>query len=479
MSRKLFSGYYPWRLFWRFFWTQVFILNALFLLSLGIASYIIDFGFYRTEPLVVVLIFFLMSLVGSAFFAFRFVNPLKHVILKALRLANKKQFIEEVDESTILEDEPGEYFELEMALDKIKQKLKKRKIQVAQGREESQVLMSSLEDAVISLNTDEKILYCNNRFAVQFLSDEQASEIQRFTQNVILSEVFREPEILNIFKQTLESGETKYASLKMPTLRNGGTRFFSMRVSPLREEKTREIYGAMGLFHDITSLKSAEQIRIEFVENASHELRTPLTSVKGFLETLKDDVANQRLDQLPYFLGVISKNVDRLIDLVNDLLTLSSLESHSPIKKSLFDPLPMTEDLVERLATLSADKQIQISVKSSIPQMSADEAKIEHVLQNLIGNAIKYIQPGGQIQVIWEKIGERAAVRVIDNGPGIAEEHLSRLFERFYRIDKGRSRDGGGTGLGLAIAKHIMSSHGGTIAVKSKPNEGSEFICVF
>lgn len=472
---RSFSGFYPWRLFWRFFRTQVLVLNLLFLLTLGIASYIIDFNFYRTEPLVIISIYFLLSILGSAFFAFRFANPLKRVILKALRIANKKQFKDVIDESTVLEDEPGEYFELEMALDKIRRKLKKRRVQLAHEREESQALMSSLEDAVVSVSVSEKILFCNARFSAQFLDDQQSTDLG----GSFLSQVFREPEVLALFRDTLETGETGTKTLRMSTLRGGGPRFFSMTVSPLREERSREIYGAMGLFHDITEMKIAEQIRIEFVENASHELRTPLTSVKGFLETLKEDVNQQRLEQLPYFLGVISKNVDRLTELVNDLLTLSSLESHSPLKKVVFDPYRVTMDLVERLSLLADEKQIKITVTSNVESMSADEAKVEQVLQNLLGNAIKYIQNAGEIQVRWDKIGDKIVLKVIDNGPGIAEEHLPRLFERFYRIDKGRSRDGGGTGLGLAIAKHIMSSHGGSISVKSKLNAGAEFICTF
>lgn len=471
---RSYSGFYPWRLFWRFFRTQILVLNGLFLLALGIASFIIDFNFYNTEPLIVISIFFLLSVAASAFFAFRFASPFKRVILKALRIANRKQFKDVVDES-VLEEEPGEYFELEMALEKINKKLKKRRMQLAHEREESQALMGSLEDAVISVNISEKILFCNSRFSAQFLSESQTQDMSQIS----LSQIFREPEVLAMFRQTLESGESTTQSLKMTRLRGGGTRFFSMTVSPLLEEKSREVYGAMGLFHDITELKMLEQIRIEFVENASHELRTPLTSVKGFLDTLKEDVANQKLEQLPYFLGVISKNVDRLTELVNDLLTLSSLESHSPLQKNVFDPHALTLEMVERLAPLADEKQIKIKVQSHVETLCADEAKVEQVLQNLIGNAIKYIPVSGEIQVFWELKGDRTVLRVVDNGPGIAEEHLPRLFERFYRIDKDRSRDRGGTGLGLAIAKHIMSSHGGSISVKSKLDSGAEFICTF
>jgi two-component system phosphate regulon sensor histidine kinase PhoR len=253
-----------------------------------------------------------------------------------------------------------------------------------------------------------------------------------------------------------------------------------VKVSPLREEKGgQKLYGAMALFHDITEIKKAEQIRIEFVENASHELRTPLTSIKGFVDTLKEDVQAGRTDQAGYFLGVISKNVDRLSELVSDMLTLSSLESGAVVKKENIRPIEITQDLMERMSSLASEKQILIQVTNEADGLLADPRKVDQVLSNLVGNAIKYIPAGGRIQIRWEEDERHVILRVIDNGPGIAEVHLSRLFERFYRIDKGRSRDVGGTGLGLSIVKHIMQSHGGGVQVKSESGHGTEFICLF
>ncbi|MGZ5279945.1 MAG: sensor histidine kinase, partial [Pseudobdellovibrionaceae bacterium] len=239
------------------------------------------------------------------------------------------------------------------------------------------------------------------------------------------------------------------------------------------------LYGAMALFHDITEIKKADQIRIEFVENASHELRTPLTSVKGFVDTAKEDLQAGRTEQLGYFLNVISKNVDRLTELVGDMLTLSALDSGAAVKKELIRPIEITQDLIERMASLAAEKQIAIQITAEAEELSADPRKVDQVLGNLVGNAIKYIPIGGKIDVRWEEDDQHVILRVIDNGPGIAEMHLKRLFERFYRIDKGRSRDVGGTGLGLSIVKHIMQTHGGSVQVKSELGFGSEFICLF
>ncbi|MEZ0391413.1 MAG: sensor histidine kinase [Pseudobdellovibrionaceae bacterium] len=472
------KSFFPWRLFWRLFWTLLFLLNLLFLLSLGIASYIIDFHFYSVEPLLVVVIYFLFSAVGAAAFSYRFASPLKRVILKALRIANKKQVAEVDSTDDMLEEEPGEYFELEMALNKIRRKMKKRRIQLAREREETQALMSSLDDAILTVSPELKVNFFNSRFANQFLEKPEAEQLAS-GESVPLAQIFREPEVLELFQKTVTRMETQSLTLKLFSKIDGEKRFFSLKVSPLREEKALQLYGAMALFHDITEVKKADQVRIEFVENASHELRTPLTSIKGFLATAQEDLQSGKTEQLGYFLGVISKSVNRLSELVSDMLTLSALDSGAAVKKELIRPGEITQDLVERMASLATEKQIMIRVSTESASFPADARKLEQVLTNLIGNAIKYIPVGGKIEIKWEEEKDFVRLRVIDNGPGIAEVHLNRLFERFYRVDKGRSRDVGGTGLGLSIVKHIMQSHGGSIQVRSEPGKGTEFICQF
>ena len=278
---------------------------------------------------------------------------------------------------------------------------------------------------------------------------------------------------------TLESGAVARFQQKMPTILEPQGRYFSIAVSPLREEKSREVYGAMLLFHDISEIKKAEQIRIEFVENASHELRSPLTSIKGFLETAREDLAEGRPEMVPQFLGTISKSVDRLSDLVNDMLTITSLENRNGLKLELIHPEMLTQEVFERLAQQASDRRIMLKLVDESAAFKADYVMMERVLENLVGNAIKYIHEGGQIEVRWQldRPNKKLILHVKDNGPGIAEEHMDRLFERFYRIDKGRSRDVGGTGLGLSIVKHIVQSHGGTIGVQSKLGQGADFIC--
>jgi two-component system phosphate regulon sensor histidine kinase PhoR len=479
MFKKLFPAYFPWKLFWNLFRAVLILGNVLLVLTFLLASWFTGFSFYRVESLTVWAIFFLLSVPLALLFAWRFTHPLSHVILKALKIANKKRFAEHHNPDDILVDESGEYFELELALDRIRRKMKRRRIQLSIEREETQALMSSLQDAIGSVDLELKVQFYNSRFANQFLDRDMAAELSE-GHPVALTQIFREPEVIQVFAETLREKDTRATQLKLQSKIDHRARFFSITVSPLVREKDGEVYGALALFHDISDLKQAEQIRMEFVENASHELRTPLTSVKGFVETLREDVKEGRLEQLPHFLDIISRNVTRLSELVNDMLTLSRLESSgSTLKVEVLRPDELTQDVVERMASLASEKNIVIKVVNQAQPFSADHMKVEHVLQNLLGNAIKYIPEGSQIEVRWEEQPKATLLRVSDNGPGIAEIHLSRLFERFYRIDKGRSRDVGGTGLGLSIVKHIMQSHGGSVTVKSEIGKGAEFICTF
>jgi two-component system phosphate regulon sensor histidine kinase PhoR len=339
-------------------------------------------------------------------------------------------------------------------------------------------LMASLDDAILSVSPDLKIKFFNARMAHQFLERAQTDLLQQM-EPVPLAQIMREPEILKLYQMTLQTGETQMQSLRLHSLMHQQNRYFSVKVSPLREEKDSKIYGAMGLFHDVTELKKADQIRIEFVENASHELRTPLTSIKGFVETAKEDLTAGRTEQLGSFLGIISKNVDRLTELVNDMLTLTTLDADTAFKRELIQPQQVTEEIVERLSPLANEKSLVIRMSFEASPFPGDLVKVEQVLENLVSNAIKYIPNQRKIEIRWDEDSRFVRLHVIDDGPGIADIHLGRLFERFYRVDKGRSRDVGGTGLGLSIVKHVMQSHGGTVQVKSEIGRGSEFICSF
>jgi two-component system phosphate regulon sensor histidine kinase PhoR len=457
--------YFPWRLYRRFYFEIVAFVVFVAAMTMTFSSVPVFVG---------------LTLIGTAWLSYRFTKPMKRVILKSLRLASKKLVadysLDQYDD--LFDSEPGEYFELEMALEKIRKKMLKRKLQLSHGREESKILMSAMEDAVITVGKDEKVLYFNSVFATLFLSRDQVAGAQG-GPGISMQQTVREPAIIEAFAKALQNGQSSKIQKRIPTQFETQGRHFSVTISPLREEPSQEIYGALALFHDISEIKKAEQIRIEFVENASHELRTPLTSVKGFVDTLKEDLKAKNYANADHFLDVVSKNVDRLAELTQDMMTISALENHPFLEMEEINLAEVTQDVVERLMPLATEKSILIKSNVQVPTLKADAFKVEQVLVNLISNAIKYIPSGGRVDVSWIDAGDVAELHVKDNGPGISEQHLGRLFERFYRVDKARSKDVGGTGLGLSIVKHIMQAHGGQALVKSSVGSGSDFICCF
>ncbi len=239
--------------------------------------------------------------------------------------------------------------------------------------------------------------------------------------------------------------------------------------------------GSILVFHDVTEIRRLENIRKEFVANASHELRTPLTSVKGFIETLlggalKDPAATER------FLKIMQEDAARLGRLVDDMLILGEIEQGiAPIKKEAFDVIKEIREVVVRLNLQAQSKKIEI--EDRLPEgpleITGDRDKVRQVFINLIDNAIKFNKEGGKI-ILKAKQGEKEVqISIEDTGIGIPQEALGRIFERFFRVDKGRSRELGGTGLGLAIVKHIMEAHGGQASCKSIPGQGSTFTVLF
>lgn len=471
---KRFVGF-PWRIYWKFYFYQVFAFNALFLLIISL----VDIR-YRIQPFVyneALLNFFIFSSILALFSSYRFSRPIQRMILKALRISSKKVYGELVDpqEDDLLDDGLDDLSALDLALNQIQKKMKHRKAQYLQAQEESQAFMSAVAEGLVSVSLDEKIHFFNSQFAAQFLTVDQVN-----SRSLSLKEAIRAPDVLAGFSRAMQLGSVQRFTVNLTTLIDNKPRFFAVSVNPIRNEQTRSIYAVVGIFHDITELKRAEQIRIDFVGNASHELRTPLTSIKGYIDTLKEDVKTGHIEQAGRFLDIVSRNVDRLMDLVNDLLSLSTLESQPELKLELIHPLQLSEQVVAEMAVLAGEKNITIRVIGEVQPFMADARKVEQVLRNLLSNAVKFIPKGKSVQIRWEGCGKKEVIlRVIDDGPGIPEEHLGRLFERFYRIDKGRTRDAGGTGLGLAIVKHIMQSHGGSVAVKSAPDKGCEFICTF
>ena len=231
--------------------------------------------------------------------------------------------------------------------------------------------------------------------------------------------------------------------------------------------------GKVTVIQDVTDLKRLEQMRSQFVANVSHELKTPLTSIKGFAETLRNVEDAATRDK---FLDIIDAEAQRLQRLIEDILSLSSIESHETQPTGLIDAVDATADALRLLEVQAQSKQVLLSlVVKGEPYIVGDNEMYRELIINLVDNAIKYTNPGGKVKIRIEEQTEDIVIRVQDTGVGIPPEHLSRLFERFYRVDISRDRAKGGTGLGLAIVKHITLAFGGSITVESKVGKGTRF----
>jgi two-component system, OmpR family, phosphate regulon sensor histidine kinase PhoR len=399
----------------------------------------------------------------------KLVFPIGRLIVKTQSLLS--QTPDAISREEIGSDSFGEWSELETNIDNIRRDLEAKARTLDIERVELATIMGAISDAILAVDPEGTPLFFNSRFQLLFGS----SELRE--RNVKLWEIFRDPEILGAFNAALHDGKaggTKTIPLEQA---DGIKRYFSLSVSPLRRLEGT-IYGAVGIFHDISELKSAEQMRIDFVANVSHELRTPLTSIKGYAETLIQDL-EQNKPASKDFLSIIARNSNRLMNLMEDLLDLSSIESDHILQKESLSTEEVTTRILKQLEPRFTAKNQRAGAVIEEAKVTADPGRLEQVLVNLLDNASKYTPEGGEITVRWTREKHDVLLRVIDTGPGIPVEHQSRLFERFYRVDKARSREQGGTGLGLAIVKHIMQRHEGTAWIESRAGQGSTFICRF
>jgi two-component system phosphate regulon sensor histidine kinase PhoR len=479
--------YFPWKIARQFFvghflfflslllltgFTLRFYAYANFLNSNDIPAALARFDSYLTNVFVSVLaISAIYLLISTRYYA----RPLGRLLQRAREL---RRFDAPVSDDVVIDadslnEEPGEWFNLERALNRIHKDLRSKTADLSREREELSALIGAVSDAILAIDNTEMPLFFNSQFALLFGVTRDSTARSRS-----LGEIFRVPEVLSAYRKVLQTGRPEMVPTTLHTSNGGMPRFFNISIAPLLSEGT-PVFGALGIFHDVTELKQSEQIRIEFVGNASHELRTPLTNIKGYFDTLAADLKLNRIEDALKFSDIISRNIDRLMFLVNDLLDLSALESSGELIKTLVPVRELTESALRELNSKIVQKRQEVQVYYHLDQFEADAQRVEQVLINLIHNANKYIPEGRRIDIFWDRVNGNTVLRVKDNGPGIAIEHQARLFERFYRVDAGRSREAGGTGLGLSIVKHIMIKHGGSVRLVSRTGEGSEFICTF
>ncbi|MEW6614939.1 MAG: two-component system histidine kinase PnpS [Thermodesulfobacteriota bacterium] len=333
---------------------------------------------------------------------------------------------------------------------------------------EKQAILSGMVEGVVAIDRDRRVMLFNSA-AEEIFDIPSSKALGRFHWEVI-----RHSSLNPLFQEVLETGAPKMEEI---ILQYGGERILRVQAAAIPDEEGNP-WAMVAVFHDITQIRDLERVRKEFVANVSHELRTPLTSIKGFVETLRNGTVSDPEKSLR-FLEIIEKHTERLNRLITDLLNLSQIES-GKIGMNL-KPVYLV-DVVSRVISNFKEiaeqkgQNIKMNIPSALPHVLADEGRIETVMENLIDNAVKYTPDHGEITISAFDKDDGIQIEIADTGMGIPPKDLPRIFERFYRVDKARSRELGGTGLGLSIAKHIIEAHGGNVGAESEVGKGSRFI---
>ncbi len=395
----------------------------------------------------------LVALPIAAWAASRIAARLQRVMIFAHRIAQG-------DLSARLEhDRGGELAVMEAALNQTAERLGQSFAEIESSRHELATMLDSMQEAVVAVTSEGLVRWSNS--VMKRIAGTEIRVGRQLVQSV------RDPELLECVKGAQESREVRYG--RSSSLAQGRT--FEISAAPLPTG------GVIAVLHDVTRIEAAERSRRDFIANVSHELRTPLTSIQGYVETLVED-PHPNPATTNEFLHVILKNATRMNRLTEDLLALATIES--PDYKLAMQPTRASEminDAIDSLGGLVVDSGVELE-SSGAPDawVMVDPDAMNQVFGNLIENAVKYGKSGGRIQVGARALDGEIEFCVRDFGPGIASEHLERIFERFYRVDKARSREVGGTGLGLAIVKHIIQAHGGQVRAESELGSGMTFL---
>jgi two-component system, OmpR family, phosphate regulon sensor histidine kinase PhoR len=404
------------------------------------------------SPLWAALITLGIALPLAAWVAWRVTGRLQRVVDFAQRIAEGEL------SARLNPPSNDELLAMEAALNLTAERLGQSFAEIESRRQELAAMLDSMQEAVVAVTPEGFVRWSNA--VMQRVAGTQI----RVGRPVVHS--VRDPDLLACIHGALEKKEVRTG--RASSLAPG--RVFEVNTAPLPSG------GALAVLHDVTRIEAAERSRREFIANVSHELRTPLTSIQGYVETLLEDPGCSP-ETAQEFLGVIQKNASRMGRLTEDLLALASVES--PDYKLASQPIrasALVRDAIESLGGLVVDSGVELESAGAPDELvMADADAMNQVFGNLIENALKYGKTGKLIRVGARLLEHEVEFCVQDFGQGIASEHLDRIFERFYRVDKARSRESGGTGLGLAIVKHIIQAHGGNIRAESELGSGAAF----
>ncbi|MHC5252266.1 two-component system histidine kinase PnpS [Listeria kieliensis] len=396
----------------------------------------------------------------SIIIARRITRPVKEIIEVSNDLASRNY------SSRIYGKSSGELQEISVSVNKLAESLEQQMYEIRENSQRLSAIVENLVSGVMLINYDKEIIM-TNKAMYQILGEQEITGrtfyevIKSFSVSQLIEKGFQE-------KQRAQEEVSIYFPREM---------ILDASVTPILMEDG-EVSGVVLLLHDITQIRHLENVRSEFVANVSHELKTPVTAVKGFAETLLDGAMHNE-ELLRQFLTIIKDESERLNRLILDILALSKIEQKTlPIQIEQVNLDDVIRQSVEMVSEFAATKSIELELpeKHEPPlEIAAERDRIQQILVNLLSNAIQYTQAEGKVRLSLDDAGDYVVLKVSDNGIGIPEKDLERIFERFYRVDKARSRHSGGTGLGLSIVKHLVESMAGEIFVTSKEDQGTTF----
>ena len=403
-------------------------------------------------------VFAIITVLVGYFIHKAIVKPIDNLIENAEKIANGEEveFKEQNKNQTQIS-------ELSNAFNLMTNELKQNLNEVARQKRQIETILLHMTDGIIAFDMEGNIIHINPA-AIQLLNltDEKNtfnSIFTKFNTDINLEKI--------VYLENWTSSEQRL---------NIGEKYINLLFAPFQDESDKP-EGVIVVIQDITEHVKLDNMRKEFVADVSHELKTPITSIMGYADTLLESDYDKEMQTK--FLEVISSEARRMARLVTDLLVLSRYDNKKVTKEeSVFDLGELTKNCIDRLRFEVEKKNhnVECFVTANVPPVNADKYGIERVILNIISNAIKYTPENGVIKVYVGFVYNDAYIKVIDNGIGIPEEDLSRIFERFYRVDKARSREMGGTGLGLSIAKDLLDRNGGSIDIKSEVGKGTEVV---
>ncbi len=424
-----------------------------------------SFGETLVSVLLAVMLVTLLT-VGPAYYLTRnFIRPLVELVEGARRIADGEYG------HKVYTGGRGESHTLARTFNSMSERLAAQFAQLEEDSHQLRTILSGMVEGVVAVDADQRVLFANERAAELLDFDLATAKDRKFW------EITRQRHLQAIVARVLQGSEPHREEFdwKSPT-----ARYLAVYAAPLRGTRSQ---GAILVLHDTTELRRLERVRQEFVANVSHELKTPLSVIKACVETLLDGAVEDSSARLG-FLEQIAEQSDRLHNLILDLLTLAQIEAGAEYLE--IEPVRVEHAVAEcfdRLRPRADAKNITLKLHCT-PECRllcvwADEEALSRILDNLIDNAVKYTPAGGQVEVRWHATAETVCLEVEDNGIGIPERDLPRIFERFYRVDKARSRELGGTGLGLSIVKHLAHGMKGTVKATSTLGQGSKFtVCL-